>query len=177
MNQAIRITLEKLSEPLNHANQTAQLCCSYRNVASVFRIQSLSALGCDFITTKLSVLQTHTISCDYWVIIHHICLVECKGSPELLYKMEINNSSTGDHPVGNILVSEAQNHKPALQFPSVQELIPRGLTENLGAPWQQAPKGAEFHLYFTALIAAAKWKPSHGWRWDLHNKTCIEIVF
>lgn len=35
------------------------------NVASVFRIQSLFALGCDFITTKLSELQLHTISCNY----------------------------------------------------------------------------------------------------------------
>lgn len=65
VNQTIRITLDKLSEPLTHADQTAQLCCSYENVASVFRIQSLSALGCDFIAIKLSVLQLGTISCHY----------------------------------------------------------------------------------------------------------------
>lgn len=153
------------------------------NVASVFRIQSLFALGSDFIITELSVLRLHTTSCNYWVIIHPVCIGECKGIPDLLYKMWINEGCTGgyagDHPVEKSFVSaEIQNPRQALTIPSVQELNPtvfdRGFYQkNPGFLWQQAPKWAEFHPHFTCFNCCSQVKNQpRATLWLAKQKLC-----
>lgn len=154
------------------------------NVASVFRIESRFALGSDFIITELSVLRLHTTSCNYWVIIHPICIEECKGIPDLLYKMWINEGCTGgyagDHPVEKSFVSaEIQNPRQALTIPSVQELNPtvfdRGFTKRTQGLFDSRRQNElNFTRILPALTAAAKWKTSHGQLCDLQNKSCVE---
>lgn len=151
------------------------------NVASVFRIQSLFALGSDFIITELSVLRLHTTSCNYWVIIHPICIGECKGIPDLLYKMWINEGCTGgyagDHPAEKSFVSaEIQNPRQALQC---RNWIPPCLTEVFTKRTQglfdsRRQNELNFTRILPALTAAAKWKTSHGRLCDLQNKSCVE---